>query len=39
VIPGAKVTVSAAKRPAGASRSGEISSGRRRVPNTQEREG
>jgi multidrug efflux system membrane fusion protein len=39
VIPGAKVTVSGAKRPAGASRNGELTSGRRRVPHAQDREG
>jgi multidrug efflux system membrane fusion protein len=34
VIPGAKVTVSGAKRPAG-----EMTSGRRKVPHAQDREG
>ena len=39
VIPGAKVTVAGAKRPAGAPRKGEMTSGRRRVPHAQDREG
>jgi len=39
VIPGAKVSVSAAKPPAGAPGKGEMTSGRRRVPHTQDREG
>jgi multidrug efflux system membrane fusion protein len=37
VIPGAKVTVSGAKRPA--PRKGEMTSGRRRVPHAQDRQG
>ena len=37
VIPGAKVTVSGAKRPSG--RKGEMTSGRRKVPHAQDREG
>jgi multidrug efflux system membrane fusion protein len=39
VIPGAKVTVSAAKPPADTPGKGEMTSGRRRVPHSQDREG
>jgi len=39
VIPGAKVSVSAAKPPAGTPGKGEMTSGRRRVPHSQDREG
>jgi len=39
VIPGAKVTISAAKPSAGEPRKGDMTSGRRRVPHAQDREG
>ena len=39
VIPGAKVSVSGARHPAGAPRKGEMTSGRRKVPHAQDREG
>ena len=39
VIPGAKVSITGAKRQAGAPGKGEMSSGQRRVPHAQDREG
>jgi multidrug efflux system membrane fusion protein len=39
VIPGAKVNITGAKRPAGAPAKGDLTSGRRRVPHAQDREG
>ncbi|HKU54809.1 MAG TPA: hypothetical protein VJP60_05560, partial [Rhizomicrobium sp.] len=39
VIPGAKVNITGAKRQAGAAGKGQMTSGRRRVPHTQDREG
>jgi len=39
VIPGAKVNITGAKRPAGAPARGEMTSGRRKVPHAQDREG
>ena len=39
VIPGAKVNITGAKRPAGAPAKGEMTSGRRKVPHAQDREG
>jgi multidrug efflux system membrane fusion protein len=39
VIPGAKVIITGAKRQAGAPAKGEMTSGRRRVPHAQDREG
>ena len=39
VIPGAKVNITGVKRPAGAPVKGEMTSGRRKVPHAQDREG
>ena len=39
VIPGAKVNITAARRPVGAPAKGEMTSGRRRVPHAQDRQG